>query len=261
MWRRFRSSGYPPAVALRDPSSTIVLVTGASRGLGAGIARVLGAAGYRLAVGYREQSESAFQVASKAGVALPVRIDVSDPRSVATAFALVQAELGEVDVLVNNAGIAQEKPFPELDEADWERMLSVNLLGAVRTIQAALPSMRARGFGRIVNVTSIGGQWGGMNQVHYAAAKAALINLTRSIAKLYSKDGITCNAIAPGLVATEMSAAELETPAGRAKVAAIPAGRLGTPEEVGAAVRYLVSPEAGYVTGQTLNLNGGMLFT
>ena len=120
--------------------------------------------------------------------------------------------------------------------------------------------MCERGFGRIVNISSIGGQWGGQNQVHYAAAKAALINFTRSMARMYSKDGVTTNAIAPGLVATDMSRAELETEAGRAKLAAIPSGRLGEVAEIGAAVVYLCSGQAGYVTGQTLNLNGGMLF-
>ena len=111
-----------------------------------------------------------------------------------------------------------------------------------------------------MNVTSIGGQWGGVNQLHYAASKAALINFTRSLAKLYSGKGVTCNAIAPGLVATAMSSHELATDAGRAKLAAIPAGRLGTVEEMGASVRFLCSPDAAYVTGQTLNLNGGMYF-
>ncbi|MCZ6597826.1 MAG: SDR family NAD(P)-dependent oxidoreductase, partial [Planctomycetota bacterium] len=154
--------------------------------------------------------------------------------------------------------IAQEKPFLELTDEDWERMFSVNLLGAVRCVREVLPAMRAARFGRIVNVSSIGGQWGGTNQVHYAASKAALISLTRSLAKLASGDGVTCNAIAPGLVATGMSAPELATDAGREKLRGIPAGRLGTVDEVGAAVAWLSSDGAAYVTGQTLNLNGGM---
>ncbi len=237
------------------------LVTGGSRGLGAGIARKLIELGYKVAVGYRERESEARDIAGDSERTLAVKIDVADPGSVAAAFETVNAELGSVDLLVNNAGIAQEKPFLELTDAEWEHMLSVNLLGAVRTIRLALPGMCARKFGRIVNLSSIGGQWGGMNQLHYAASKAALISLTHSIAKLYSGEGITCNAIAPGLIATAMSANELETEAGRQKVAGIPAGRLGTVEEVGAAVAYLVSNEAGYVTGQTLNLNGGMLFS
>lgn len=242
-------------------TARVALVTGASRGLGAGIARALAEAGHAVAVGYRERAQEALAVAGDCARAMPVRIDVGDDASVERAFAVVRAELGEVDVLVNNAGFAQERPLLELADADWERMLSVHLLGAVRTVRRALPGMCARRFGRIVNVSSIGGQWGGVNQVHYAAAKAALINFTRSVAKLHSKDGVTSNAVAPGLVATEMSARELGTEAGRDKVRGIPAGRLGTPSEVGAAVRFLASDDAGYLTGQTLNLNGGMLFS
>jgi len=139
-------------------------------------------------------------------------------------------------------------------------MLDVNLVGAVRCARRALPQQLERGWGRIVNISSIGGQWGGMNQLHYAAAKAGMINFTRSLAKLYSGQGITSNAIAPGLVATDMSAAELDSEAGQAKVAGIPAGRLGTVEEVGETVAFLASDGAAYLTGQTLNLNGGMYF-
>jgi acetoacetyl-CoA reductase/3-oxoacyl-[acyl-carrier protein] reductase len=238
----------------------VALVTGASRGLGAGIAAALAGAGLRVAVGYREREDAAQDVAASLPDARAVRLDLADAASVAAAFAHVTDELGAPDVLVNNAGMAQEKPFLELTDDDWERMLSVNLLGAVRCARQALPAMLERGFGRVVNVSSIGGQWGGVNQLHYAASKAALINFTRSLARLYSGGGVTANALAPGLVATEMSAPELDTDAGRAKVAGIPAGRLGTVAEVGAAVAWLCSDEAGYVTGQTLNLNGGMYF-
>ena len=240
-------------------STRIALVTGASRGIGAGVARALAAAGHRVAIGYRERREEAEALARVTG-GLAVRIDLADPSGVRAACALVARELGEPDVLVNNAAIAQEKPFLELSEEDWERMFSVNLFGAVRCVRAVLPGMLRRRFGRIVNVSSIGGQWGGVNQPHYAAAKAALINLTRSLARLYSAQGVTSNAVAPGLVATEMSAPELASEAGRAKLAGIPAGRLGTAAEIGAAVVFLASEEAGYVTGQTLNLNGGTYF-
>lgn len=235
------------------------LVTGAGRGLGVGIARALAGAGHRVAVGYRSSEGPARALAEELG-GLAVAIDVGSAGSVEAAFARVEQELGPVDVLVNNAGIAQERPFAELSDEDWTAMLGVNLLGAVRCVRRALPAWLDRGYGRVVNISSIGGQWGGMNQVHYAAAKAGLINFTRSIAKVYSGRGITSNAIAPGLVATDMSSAELESEAGRAKVRGIPAGRLGTVEEVGAAVAFLVSDGAGYVTGQTLNLNGGMYF-
>jgi acetoacetyl-CoA reductase/3-oxoacyl-[acyl-carrier protein] reductase len=120
--------------------------------------------------------------------------------------------------------------------------------------------MEAGGWGRIINISSIGGQWGGFNQVHYAAAKAGLINLTRSLAKIYSSSGVTANVIAPGLVETEMSAQELDSEAGREKVRGIPAGRIGSAEEVAQAVVFLASDGAAYITGQSVNLNGGMYF-
>lgn len=234
-------------------------MTGASRGLGAGIARSLAGAGWTVAAGYRERADDAAAVAAACGDAcFALRIDVSDAGSVRGAFAEVRERAGEPLAVVNNAGIADERPFEELGDDAWMRMLDVNLLGAVRCAREAIGAMRAAGFGRIVNVSSIGGQWGGRNQVHYAAAKAALINFTRSLSNLYAADGVTANALAPGLIATDMSAAELDTEAGRAKVANIPCGRLGTTDEVGAAVAYLCSDEAAYVTGQTLNLNGGM---
>ena len=239
------------------------LVTGASRGIGTGIARALSGAGFHLGVCYARREDLAVALADalnaeRPGTALAVRLDQADPESVGQAVERVQDAFGFVDTLVNNAGIAQEKPFPELTDADWARMLDVNLVGPVRCVRAVLAPMRERGFGRIVNVSSIGGQWGGRNQLHYAAAKAGLINFTRSLSNLYAGEGITANAIAPGLVATEMSAAELESEAGRQKVAGIPAARLGSAEEVGQAVAFLASRAAGYVTGQTLNLNGGM---
>jgi len=238
------------------------LVTGASRGLGAGIARALAAAGHRVAVGYREREAEAEAVAADikaaGGWALPVGLDQADDASVRAAVARVAETLGPVELLVNNAAISQERPFLELADADWERMLDVNLLGPVRCVRAVLPGMLERGFGRIVNVSSIGGQWGGRNQVHYAASKAALINFTRSLSNLYAAQGVTANAIAPGLVATEMSAPELATAAGKTKLKKIPLGRLGTIEEVGATAVFLCSQLAGYVSGETFNLNGGM---
>ena len=243
-----------------NESERVALVTGGGRGLGVGISKALAAAGCRLAVGYCTRREEAEALAASLEGALAVRIDVGDVHSVEQAVGQVREALGPIEVLVNNAGIAQERPFLELSEEDWERMLSVNLMGAVRCVRLTLPDMLAAGWGRIVNISSIGGQWGGVNQLHYAAAKAGLINFTRSIAKCHSSQGITSNAIAPGLVATDMSAGELDSEAGRKKVANIPAGRLGRVEEVGATAAFLCSEGAAYVTGQTINLNGGMLF-
>ena len=172
----------------------------------------------------------------------------------------MRGALGEIAVLVNNAAIAQEKPFLDLTDADWDRMLAVNLRGPFTCAQEVLPGMIKQGWGRIINISSVGGQWGGMNQVHYACAKAGLNNLTRSLAKLYSAQGITTNTVAAGLVATGMIANELETAAGKEKVRNIPIGRIGTTDEIARVTAFLASDDASYITGQTLNANGGMYF-
>jgi acetoacetyl-CoA reductase/3-oxoacyl-[acyl-carrier protein] reductase len=163
--------------------------------------------------------------------------------------------------VVNNAALIQEKPFESITDADWDRMLAINLRGAFIVVQEILPAMVTKRWGRIINITSIGGQWGGMRQVHYAAAKAGLINLTHSLAKLYSSAGITANAVSPGLVATDMIRKELQSKAGKEKVQSIPVGRIAEASEIGAAVAYLASDEASYVTGHTLNVNGGLLMS
>ncbi len=191
---------------------------------------------------------------------LAVHVDIQNRDSVIHAISNTEKHFGSsIDILVNNAGIAQEKDLLTITEQDWQTMLNTNLGGAFRFTQEILPSMIEKKWGRIINISSIGGQWGG-NQVHYAAAKAALINFTMSLAKLYSKDGITANAIAPGLIETDMIQNEMQTPEGKEKCKNIPVGRIGTPEEVATAVLFLASKEAGYITGQTININGGMYF-
>lgn len=243
------------------PQGRIVLLTGASRGIGVSIAESLLDAGYRVAVGYCHQPGETASLAARFPGACPVRIDVAERASVRSALASVREFFGApVDILVNNGAIAQERPFLELSDDDWDRMLAVNLRGPFTCSQEVLPDMLDQRWGRIVNIVSIGGQWGGMNQVHYAAAKAGLINLTRSLAKLYSSQGVTTNAVSPGLVETDMTRAELASEAGKAKVRAIPAGRIGTAAEVAAVVRFLCSEDASYLTGQTINVNGGMYF-
>ncbi len=242
----------------------VALVTGGSRGLGRGIALALAKAGAKVLLTYRDNAEAAARVCAEiraqGGEADAAAMELQSRPSIAAAFEQVRARFGAPHILVNNAAMGQEKPFETITDEDWDRMLAVNLGGPFRCAQLALPAMIERGFGRIINVSSIGGQWGGLNQVHYAAAKAALINFTRSLARLYSAKGITANAIAPGLVATDMSAQELASPAGREKVRNIPAQRLGTVDEVGAAAVFLAGEASAYLTGQTLNLNGGMYF-
>jgi len=238
----------------------LALVTGAGSGIGKAAAIALLEAGYMVACGYNANRKGAEAI--RHADAKPVKIDIADRASVRRAVAASRKLFGrDIDVVVNNAALAQETPFETITDADWDRMLTVNLRGAFIVAQETLPPMQAGKWGRIINVTSIGGQWGGMRQVHYAAAKAGLINLTHSLARLYSGDGITANAVSPGLVATGMIKRELESKAGRQKVAQIPAGRIAEPEEIAAGIVYLASDAAAYITGQTLNINGGMLMS
>jgi acetoacetyl-CoA reductase/3-oxoacyl-[acyl-carrier protein] reductase len=240
----------------------LALVTGAGSGIGRACALALLAAGYRVACGYNHNRAGAESIAKAHPSAFAVKIDIASRASVRRAIAASARHFGSgFDILVNNAALVQEKPFETLGDADWDRMLAVNLRGPFMVAQECLPGMLKRKWGRIINITSIGGQWGGMRQVHYAAAKAGLINLTHSLARLYSGAGITANAIAPGLVATAMIQKELKSKAGKSKAAQIPLGRIAEPHEIAAGVVYLASEDAGYVTGQTLNINGGMLMS
>ena len=253
---------YDAKHSLRDK---VALITGGDRGIGKAIVQELSDHGAKVAFTFYEQKNTARsfvrQLKRNGREAMSLQLDISSRESVQDALSTVQNSLGVIEVLVNNAAMAQEKPFEHITDEDWDRMLAVNLRGPFVAIQEVLPEMVRQKWGRIINITSIGGQWGGFNQVHYAAAKAGLINLTRSIAKIYSMEGITCNAVAPGLVSTDMTRKELNTKAGRQKIKRIPAGRISTPEEVAGVVGFLASDAASYITGQTINANGGMYFT
>ncbi len=242
----------------------VALVTGGSRGIGRAIALYLADAGATVAITYRRNQDAAEKVVKEISLsgesAVSAPLELEDRESIRGALARVQSACGPVEILVNNAAIAQEKPFETIRDEDWDRMLAVNLRGAFALCQEVLPAMLEREWGRIINITSIGGQWGGFNQVHYAAAKAGLISLTQSMAKIYSKHGITSNAVSPGLVATDMASAELDSDAGKEKVRNIPLGRICSPFEVADAVAFLARDEAGAITGQTVNVNGGMYF-
>lgn len=242
----------------------VAFITGASRGIGEGIARALAEPGAKLALTYAENSGLAeilrVDLTAQGAEVICVGMQAADRNSVRLAIAKASDELGDIDILVNNAAIAQEKPFDSITDADWDHMFAVNLRGPFALMQEVLPKMVQNKWGRIINISSIGGQLGGINQVHYASAKAGLIGLTRSISRIYSPYGITCNAIAPGLIDTDMIRSELTTIAGRSKLSNIPVGRIGKAEDVGAAVRYLCGTGSSYVTGQTLNINGGSYF-
>ena len=227
------------------------LITGSSRGIGRACAAALSCAGYDVVVHCREKTAAAESLARELGVRW-VRADVADEAAVQAMFEAV----GGVDVLVCSAGIALLRQFQDTTADDWQRIMSVNLGGAVNCIRAALPHMLHNKFGRIVTVSSMWGVTGGSCESAYSASKAALIGLTRSMAKELGPSGITVNCVAPGVIGTDMNAALSEQDLAQLREET-PLGTLGTPEDVAEAVRYLVS--APFVTGQVLGVNGGIL--
>ena len=232
----------------------VALVTGSSRGIGKSIALALAKAGCDLVVNYHQQAVAAEEVRSsiqKMGRrAIAIQADVSAPADVERLVSRTERELGEVEILVNNAGIAQTKPIPEITLDDWERMLRVNLTSAFLVTQRVLPNMRKRRWGRIINLSSVAAQTGGVIGPHYATSKAGLIGLTHSYAGLLAKEGITANAIAPALLETDMVTTNPNASPDR-----IPLGHFGHPDEAGRAAVLLA--ESDYITGQTINVNGG----
>ena len=245
------------ATTAPDFHGRIALVTGGSRGIGAAVALALAEAGADVAVNYRERAEAAATVAKdieRTGQrALAVGADVSSSGAVAKMIERITAELGPIDILVNNAGVGRRRAPEELDEAEWDATIAVNLKGAFLCTQAVLPGMQARGFGRIVNISSGAARGPGGIGVHYNASKAGLEGLTRGYAARLAKTGITVNAVAPSLIETEMIPGGVEEAAKR-----VPMGRVGRPEEVAQAV-VMVAANA-YMTGQTVQVNGGILF-
>jgi len=241
-----------------DIAGKVALVTGASRGIGRAIALALARAGADLAINYRSREAEAAAVATQIrGLGrrcIPVRADVSKSSEVARLVETVQAQLGAIEILVNNAGIARPQPLEEITESDWDELLAVNLTSCFLLTQAVLPGMRARRWGRIINLSSVAAQVGGVVGPHYAASKAGLLGLTHSYAALLAKEGITANAIAPALILTEMVTSNL-----KARPDLIPVGRFGDPEEV--AEVALALARNGYITGQTINLNGGWVMS
>lgn len=236
-------------------------MTGSSRGIGAAIADALLKEGYAVACGYRRQKGKAQVFERTYSDAQAVRIDIHDRASVRRAVAAIEKRFKRsIEIIVNNAAIADEKPFETITDSDWDFMLETNLRGPFVVAQETLAPMVKNRWGRIINIVSIGGQWGGMRQVHYAAAKAGLINFTQSLARLYSRFGVTSNAVSPGLVATDMVAKEMRSKSGKAKAAQIPIGRISMPDEIAATVAFLASERSASITGQTINVNGGLYF-
>jgi 3-oxoacyl-[acyl-carrier protein] reductase len=237
----------------------VSLVTGASRGIGRAIARELAAQGATVLCGARDQEKLAATVAAivaEGGKALAVPLDVADRASVEAAFAAVLAAHGRLDHLVNNAGITRDNLVLRMKAEDWRDVLDTNLTGVFLCTQAALRPMLKQRKGRIVSVTSVVGLTGNAGQANYAASKAGVVGFTKSVAREVASRSITVNAVAPGFVETDMTAAMTDK-AREAVTSLIPLGRVGQPEDVAAAVAFLVSDRAAYITGQVLSVDGG----
>jgi len=242
----------------------VALVTGASRGIGRAIAMALAGRGAKVIVNYATRDAAAREVVAAieaaGGQAAIAGFDVADGPAVTDAIKQIGKDHGSLDVLVNNAGIAINGLVMRFSDDQWQKTMAVNLGGAFHCIRAAASLLlRAKQAGRIINITSIVGEAGNGGQIAYSASKAGLIGLTMSTAKEFASRGVTCNAIAPGYIETDMTADHLPD-AQRAKLLEqIPFGRVGRTEEIGDAVAFLADPEASYITGQVLRVNGGML--
>jgi acetoacetyl-CoA reductase len=234
------------------------LVTGGTRGIGRGIVERLKADGFKVAAGYAGNEEAAQACAHELGV-MVVKGNVGHFDDCALAVKAVEAELGPIDVLVNNAGITRDAMLHKMTPDQWNEVIHVNLASIFNMTRQVIEGMRARGFGRIINISSINGQKGQMGQTNYSAAKAGVIGFTKALAQETAAKGITVNAVAPGYIDTEMVSAVPQAVLDKI-IAAIPVGRLGKAEEIAACVAFLARDDAGFITGATITANGGQFF-
>ncbi len=244
-----------------DLTGRIALVTGASQGIGEAIARQLAKQGATVVLAARTEAKLVAveaAIAEGGGKADHVVMDLSDPASVRAAIATVLERHGALHILVNNAGITRDKLLIQMKEEDFDAVVGTNLKGAWVAIQAATKPMMKQRWGRIVNIASVVGQMGNAGQSNYVSAKAGLLGLTKSVARELASRNVTVNAVTPGYIETDMTAG-LSDEVKLEFTKQIPLGRMGTPSDIAAAVAFLASEEAGYVTGQTLSVNGGML--
>jgi 3-oxoacyl-[acyl-carrier protein] reductase len=241
-----------------DLNGRVALVTGSTRGIGRAIATTLASSGARVAIVGRERARAEEAAAQLGGEARGFSCDVSDTASVTALVEEVEKSFGALDILVNNAGLTRDNLLMRIKDADWDAVLDANLRGAFASIRAASRGMMKRRWGRIINIASIVGIMGNKGQANYAASKAGLIGLTKSVAKELGSRNILCNAVAPGFIETDMTAAM--TPEARAALSAqIPLERLGKPEDIAGTVAFLASEHAAYITGQVFVVDGGMV--
>lgn len=239
--------------------SRVALVTGGTRGIGQAISVALKAAGYEVAANYSGNEAAAAAFTRETGIR-SYKWDVGDHEACARGIAAVEADLGPVDILVNNAGITRDAMLHKMTPQQWREVMSVDLDSMFNMCQPVVNGMRERGFGRIINISSINGQKGQMGQTNYSAAKAGVIGFTRALAQEVAKKGVTVNAIAPGYIDTEMVSA-VPPKVLESIIATIPVGRLGTADEIAHCVVFLADDKAGFITGATLTANGAQYIT
>ncbi len=234
----------------------VAVITGGTRGIGAAIAKALKAAGYKVAASYASNDEAAQKFKAETGI--PVyKWDVSSYDACTAGLKQIEADLGPVEILVNNAGITRDGMFHKMTVDQWRAVIDTNLNSLFYMCRPVIEGMRNRGFGRIINISSVNGQKGQMGQSNYSAAKAGEIGFTKALAQETARNGITVNAIAPGYIGTEMVQAMPQDVLEKRILPQIPMGRLGTPEEIARCVVFLAADEAGFITGSTLSANGG----
>ena len=246
-------------MAERKLDGQVAVVTGGSRGIGRVIAERLASEGARVVVTARSAEGAEAAAAELSGDGhVGLACDVSDGDAVAAFVKQVEGELGGIDILVNNAGITADNILVRLSDDDWDRVVDTNLKGAFIMVRAAARGMMKRRSGRIINITSVVGLTGNRGQVNYAASKAGLVGMTKSVAKELASRNVLCNAVAPGFIATDMTS-EMTEAAREALLEQIALGRLGSPEDVAGVVAFLAGPDAGYITGQVMVVDGGMV--
>ncbi len=239
--------------------SRVALVTGGTRGIGAAISIALMAAGYKVAANYAGNDEKAKAFEAETGIRT-FKWDVSNYQSCVEGIAKVEAELGPVEILVNNAGITRDAMFHKMTPEQWNEVINTNLTGVFNMTHPVWSGMRDRNFGRVITISSINGQKGQMGQANYSAAKAGDLGITKALAQEGAAKGITVNAICPGYIGTEMVRAIPEKVLNERIIPQIPVGRLGEPEEIARIVVFLASEDAGFITGSTISANGGQFF-